>query len=265
MDHLISSPVIIKRQLCYAITVLTISTSALLLNLRGSFAPLSVLRFGFLSWGKTCDYSYGRWVPDQRSSLQLYAESCPFLDPGFRCRKNGRKDVEYLKWKWQPHGCDIPRFNASDLLERSQNGRIVFAGDSLGRNQWESLICMLAEAVPNKSTIFEENGSPITKHKGFLSMRFLHYNLTVEYYRAPFLVVVGHPPQDSPSQVRMTVRVDEISWYSRRWTAADVIIFNAGHWWNEDKTVKMYISLLLSLFQNNCCPSLVKEDIILCF
>lgn len=63
---------------------------------------------------------------------------------------------------------------------------------------------MLAEAVPNKSTIFEENGGPITKHKGFLSMRFLHYNLTVDYYRAPFLVVVGHLPQDSPSQVRVT-------------------------------------------------------------
>ena len=140
--------------------------------------------------------------------------------------------------------CFNLRFNATDFLERSRNGRIVFAGDSIGRNQWESLICMLAQAVANQSTIFEENGSPITKHKGFLSMKFQEYNLTVEYYRAPFLVIINRPPKDSPAQVRVTIRVDELHWYSTRWTGADVIVFNTGHWWNKEKILKMYGFLL---------------------
>jgi hypothetical protein len=45
--------------------------------------------------------------------------------------------------------------------------RIVFVGDSIGRNQWESLICMLAEVVQNKLQLYEANGSPIIKNKGF--------------------------------------------------------------------------------------------------
>ncbi|CAK7341917.1 unnamed protein product [Dovyalis caffra] len=39
---------------------------------------------------------------------------------------------------------------------------------------------------------------------GFLSMRFGEYNLTVEYYRAPFLVFTGRPPQNSPAGIKMT-------------------------------------------------------------
>jgi hypothetical protein len=139
------------------------------------------------------------------------------------------------------------RFNASEILNRGRNGRVVFAGDSVGRNQWESFLCMLAQGVPNKSSIYEENGKPITKHKGFLSMRFSEYNLTVEYYRAPFLVFIGRPPRNSPAGIKMTIKVDQLHWFARNWEGADVLMFNTGHWWNEDKTVKMYeiFSLIL--------------------
>lgn len=102
------------------------------------------------------------------------------------------------------------------------------------------MICMLAQGVSNLSTIYEESGNPITKHRGFLSMHFHEYNLTVEYYRVPFLVVVDRPPANALKEVRGVIRLDKLHWYFTKWVEADIIIFNAGHWWNEDKTVKMY-------------------------
>lgn len=118
----------------------------------------------------------------------------------------------------------------------------MFAGDSIGRNQWESLVCMLAHGVSNMSTIYEEHGKPLTKHKGYLSIRFQDYNLTVEYYREPFLVVIGRLPKNAPEGVRGVIRVDKLHWLGSRWTNTDILVFNTGHWWNRDKTVKMSVN-----------------------
>ncbi|KAH0872250.1 hypothetical protein HID58_069612, partial [Brassica napus] len=88
---------------------------------------------------KECDIFDGNWV------------NVHF----FHCLGNGRGHEEYLKWRWKPKHCHVPRFQVRDVLERLRSKRIVFVGDSLSRTQWESLICMFIMGLDDKSSVYE--------------------------------------------------------------------------------------------------------------
>jgi hypothetical protein len=57
-----------------------------------------------------CDLSKGEWVVDD-PYYPLYDASrdCPFIVQGFDCLRNGRPDQDYLKYRWKPFACDLPR------------------------------------------------------------------------------------------------------------------------------------------------------------
>ncbi|XP_039128581.1 protein trichome birefringence-like 6 [Dioscorea cayenensis subsp. rotundata] len=196
-------------------------------------AALIVDKNGEKEVGSTCDVSDGKWVYD--SKYPLYTnDSCPFIDGGFSCEANGRLDREYLKWRWQPNGCNIPRFNPVKMLELIRGKRLVFVGDSINRNQWESMLCMLRGAIRNPNRVFEARGRRITKGRGNYNFKFPDYSCSVEYYVTHFLVHeskarIGHKRSK-------TLRIDTIDRSSSRWRGADILVFNTAHWWSHYKT-----------------------------
>ncbi|GJN10832.1 hypothetical protein PR202_ga28962 [Eleusine coracana subsp. coracana] len=178
----------------------------------------------------------GEWVRDADRYPLYHPGQCPFIDAGFRCTENGRPDAGYATWAWRPRRCTLPRFDAARLLDVLRNRRVVFVGDSIGRNQWESMLCMLSSSdIGNGSAVYEENGNPITKHTGFLSFRFRDHNCTVEHFRSPYLVRRGRPQRRSPRRVASTIQVGALDARATRWKDADVLVFNTGHWWNHER------------------------------
>lgn len=53
------------------------------------------------------------------------------------------------------------RFNGQDFLKRWRGKKILFVGDSLSLNQWESLACMLHAAAPAAKTAYAK-GNPVS-------------------------------------------------------------------------------------------------------
>ncbi|CAK9134260.1 unnamed protein product [Ilex paraguariensis] len=188
--------------------------------------------------GHGCNVFDGRWVPDE--SYPLYnASECPFAELGFNCLANRRKDKGYLKWRWKPKSCEIPRFDVLAVLDMLRGRRVVFVGDSLSRTQWESMICLLMTGVEDKKSVYEVNGNKITKQIRYLGVRFSSFNFTVEFYRSVFLVQPGSVPKRSPKRVKSTLKLDKLDDISTDWIDSDILIFNSGHWWTPAKLFDM--------------------------
>lgn len=90
-----------------------------------------------------CDMSMGRWVREPKGPV--YTNLTCLTLPDFKnCQKYG-KDPGHLFWRWQPDACDLPRFSPELFLDVVRGKRLAFIGDSLARNQMESLLCLLSQ------------------------------------------------------------------------------------------------------------------------
>ncbi|KAL7087107.1 hypothetical protein ACP275_13G045400 [Erythranthe tilingii] len=163
-----------------------------------------------------CDLFEGNWVWD--NSYPLYHSSqCPFFEDQFNCERNGRPDKDFMKYKWQPTGCKLPRFNGVDFMRKLKGKRLMFVGDSLSLNQWQSLTCLLHVALPQAKHI------SYTKD-GLSNFTFPEYDVSLLFLRNAFLVDIVSEPRGR------VLRLDSIS-ASKIWGGMDVVIFDSWHWW----------------------------------
>ncbi|KAJ6912984.1 protein trichome birefringence-like 5 [Populus alba x Populus x berolinensis] len=176
---------------------------------------------------KSCDLYKGTWVKDEEYPIYK-AGSCPYVDEAFDCQGNGRKDSDYLKWRWKPNDCDLPRLRGK---------RLMLVGDSMNRNQFESMLCLLREGLPDKSKMFEIHGRRITKGRGYYVFKFVDFKCSVEFVRSHFLVKEGVRINAQGSS-NPTLSIDVIDKTAGRWKRADILVFNTGHWWTHGKTAR---------------------------
>ncbi|XP_054796652.1 protein PMR5-like [Prosopis cineraria] len=201
-----------------------LASSALLLSLRNHRNHFHHQRPMIHANQSTCALFDGTWVRDD--SYPLYqSSSCPIIDPEFNCQLYGRPDSDYLKYRWRPLNCELPRFNGVDFLLNMKGKTVMFVGDSLGRNQWQSLICMIYASASGTQTQLVR-GEPLS------TFRFLDYGVTISFYRAPYLVEVD------VVQGKRILRLEEVDGNGGAWRNADVLSFNSGHWWSHEGSLQ---------------------------
>ncbi|KAF2311759.1 hypothetical protein GH714_026539 [Hevea brasiliensis] len=92
-----------------------------------------------------CDLYHGIWFFDSQGPSYTN-NTCPVLTQMQNCQGNGRPDKEYENWRWKPSQCELPRFDAKKFLELMRGKTLAFIGDSVARNQMESMLCLLWQA-----------------------------------------------------------------------------------------------------------------------
>ncbi|XP_039038895.1 protein trichome birefringence-like 38 [Hibiscus syriacus] len=167
----------------------------------------------------SCNMYQGNWVYD--SSYPLYNSSaCPFIPNEFNCLKYGRPDHLYLKYRWQPTNYQLPRFDAEQLLKTLKGKNLMFIGDSISQNQWQSLVCMLHSAVPTsriiKQHLYNHSISAVT---------FKDCNVSVMLFHTLYLVDVD---EEKTGKVLKLISIR----HGDLWKNFDVLIFNTWHWWH---------------------------------
>ena len=123
---------------------------------------------------------------------------------------------------------------------RMQDKTIAFIGDSLGRQQFQSLMCMATggEESPEVQNVGWEYG--LVKPRGAIrpdgwAYRFPKTNTTILYYWSASLCDL-QPFNITDNQTNVSMHLDRPPAFMRRFLHRfDVLVLNTGHHWNRGK------------------------------
>lgn len=187
-----------------------------------------------------CNYAKGKWVPDSRRPLYSGLGCKQWLSEMWSCISNQRMDTSYEQFKWQPKDCEMPEFDGPKFLERMRDKTIAIVGDSLGRQQFQSLMCMITGGIdyPYVEDIGHQYG--LTKPHGAKrpdgwAYRFSKTNTTVLYYWSASLCDL-EPINSSDPLTNVAMHLDRPVRFLRAYIPKfHVLVLNTGHHWNRGK------------------------------
>ncbi|KAL8170275.1 hypothetical protein V2J09_022079 [Rumex salicifolius] len=187
-----------------------------------------------------CHYAQGKWVADDRRPFYSGSSCKQWLSAMWACRLTQRTDFSYEKFRWQPLDCEMEEFTASKFLERMRHKTLAFIGDSLGRQQFQSLMCMLTGGEQRNDVVNVGwdyglvKGRHAVRPDGW-AHRFPSTNTTVLFYWSACLCDL-EPLKKSDPHTEYAMHLDRPPAFLRRFiNRFDVLVLNTGHHWNRGK------------------------------
>ncbi|XP_010254585.1 PREDICTED: protein ALTERED XYLOGLUCAN 4 [Nelumbo nucifera] len=169
-----------------------------------------------------CDYTDGKWVRDKSGPL-YNGTSCSTIKEGQNCISHGRPDVGFLYWRWKPKRCALPKFEPTTFLRLLKDKHLAFIGDSMARNQLESLLCLLS-TVSTLDLVYR-NGDDNKFRRWYIPS----HNINVSIYWSPFLVKGIEKSNTGFNHNRLYLDSVDDRWASDL-DGMNMIVLSVGHW-----------------------------------
>ncbi|CAI9758739.1 unnamed protein product [Fraxinus pennsylvanica] len=170
-----------------------------------------------------CNIFQGDWIPFPEGPYYTNETIC-VIDDRQNCMKFGRPDSNFMKWRWKPSECELTLFDAKRFLELVRGKTLAFVGDSLARNQMQSLVCLLASAA----NPVDVSTTTDTRFRRWL---YTEYNFTIAALWSPHLVRTQYygPEGNNANNLKLYLDEADEAW-AEQTENVDIFIISASQW-----------------------------------
>ncbi|CAI5976697.1 unnamed protein product [Closterium sp. NIES-64] len=169
----------------------TMSTIIAVITVVGVFAQLDVAGAAVTPQVRNakCDFTTGEWRKGTKgfpryTSLPGKPNSCPYVRSDFACERNGRADMRFQWYRWQPKQCMYSYFSPSGFKYMLKQKKVLLVGDSMMSNFYEALLCAI-HIGGFKGEPYQRNTGGVFNVKG---VRFPRMGISIEHLFSPYLV-----------------------------------------------------------------------------